>query len=225
MKSIYIKERLNMSNLSKRIKASVVLFAFVAYMPLAMLPSFAASVPGPDSIPSNTHPILDSSINGGYVGWHGGSESTANGKYDVNMDPNLGAGGVAQFDWGSFNVGKNVIVDWIFSNHSQTAINRVLNTGKMSQIYGKLTSSCGVGANCGDAGTNRTGNVILINPNGILFGAGSQVDLNSFTASTYDISGMKNIKDAIKDGYLGDTLKSDVQYTGVNNYKFNGGIM
>ena len=222
MKSIYIKERLNMSNLSKRIKASVVLFAFVAYMPLAMLPSFAASVPGPDSIPSNTHPILDSSINGGYVGWHGGSESTANGKYDVNMDPNLGAGGVAQFDWGSFNVGKNVIVDWIFSNHSQTAINRVLNTGKMSQIYGKLTSSCGVGANCGDAGTNRTGNVILINPNGILFGAGSQVDLNSFTASTYDISGMKNIKDAIKDGYLGDTLKSDVQYTGVNNYKFNG---
>ncbi len=215
MKSIYIKERLDMSNLSRRIKASAVLFAFAAYMPLSLLPSIAA--PGADSIGANTTPVLDSSINGGYVGLNPNDKN----KFDVNLDKNLGAGGTAQFDWKEFNVGKDITVDWIFTNHSQTAINRVLNTGKISQIYGKLTSSCAQG-DCGAYSTAGSGKVILINPNGILFGQGSQVNLNSFTASTYDISGMKDIKDAIKDGYLGGTLKSDVQYNGVNNYKFAG---
>jgi len=213
MKSIYIKERLVMSNLSKRIKASIVLFAFAAYMPISLLPSFAA--PGADSIPANTTPVLDSSINGGYVGTNTNNPN----KYDVNMGSNLGAGGVAQFDWKSFNVGKDITVDWIFTNHSQTAINRVLNSGGLSKIYGKLTSSCAQG-DCGAYSTAGSGKVILINPNGILFGEGSQVNINSFTASTYDISGMKDIKDAVKDGYLGSALTSDVNYTG--NYKFNG---
>lgn len=212
MKSIYAKERLNMSNLSKRIKASIVLFAFTAYMPISMLPTLAA--PGADSIGANTTPILDSSINGGYVGIN---QNNAN-KFDVNMSKNLGAGGVAQFDWKEFNVGKDMTVDWIFTNHSQTAVNRVLNSGGLSKIYGKLTSSCGIG-DCGAYSTAGSGKVVLINPNGILFGQGSQVNINSFTASTYDISGMKNIKDAVRDGYLGGTL-TPVDYTG--NYKFSG---
>lgn len=213
MKSIYIKERLDMSNLSRRIKASAVLFAFAAYMPLSLLPSIAA--PGADSIGANTTPVLDSSINGGYVGLNPNDSN----KFDVNMGKNLGAGGTAQFDWKSFNVGKDITVDWIFTNHSQTAINRVLNSGGLSKIYGKLTSSCAQG-DCGAYSTAGSGKVILINPNGILFGQGSQVNLNSFTASTYDISGMKDIKDAVREGYLGGTLTPDVNYTG--NYNFNG---
>ncbi len=200
MKSIYIKERLDMSNLSKRIKASIVLFAFAAYMPVSLLPSIAA--PGADSIGATTKPVLDSSINGGYVGTNAKDPN----KFDVNMDKNLGQGGVAQFDWKEFNVGKDITVDWIFTNHSQTAINRVLNSGKMSQIYGKLTSSCAQG-DCGAYSTAGSGKVILINPNGILFGQGSQVNINSFTASTADIKGMKDIKDALASGedYFGIT--------------------
>lgn len=196
MKSIYIKERLDMSNLSKRIKASIVLLAFAAYMPVSLLPSMAA--PGADTIAPNTAPELDKSINGGYVGWNG----TDKNKFDVNLSENLGQNGVAQFDWKTFNVGKDVTVDWIFTNHSQTAINRVLNSGGMSKIYGKLTSSCTYG-DCGAASTAGSGKVILINPNGILFGQGSQVNINSFTASTADIKGMKDITKALEDGDYG----------------------
>jgi len=189
LKSIYYnyKERQTMSSLNRKLKALAVLLSFAAYMPLSMLPSLAA-------IDANTTPVLDASVNGGYVGVNG-TNSEGQIKYDVNIAG--GKGTVAQFDWQKFDVGSNVNVDWIFSNHHQTAINRVLNTGKASEIYGKLTSSCASGANCG---YNGTGNVILINPNGILFGAGSSVNLNSFTASTMDISGMKNIKDAMANG-------------------------
>ena len=195
-----------MKSLNKKIKALFVLFSFLAYMPISMLPTMA--------LDANTTPDLNSSINGGYVGLNPGNGN----KFDVNVE--AGKGGVAQFDWNSFNVGSNITVDWIFHNANQTAINRVLNSGGMSQIYGKLTSSC---AN-GSCGNERSGNVILINPNGILFGGGSNINLNSFTASTKDINGIRNIQDIIRDGggYLDGVLTPTVVNGNTKNYKFNG---
>lgn len=192
-----MKERQEMKSLNRKIKALLVLFSFAAYMPVSTMPSFADVATNLD---------LNSSINGGYVGWNG----TDKNKYDVNVKGGLGT--VAQFDWNKFNVGSKTTVDWIFSAGNQTAINRVLNNGGMSYIYGKLTSSCSV-TGCDH---QKSGNVILINPNGIMFGNGSQVNLNSFTASTRDLTGMKNIEDAVKEGYLGDTLKA----AGDKNYVF-----
>ncbi len=195
-----------MKSLNKKIKALLVLFSFIAYMPISMLPSFA--------LDANATPDLNSSINGGYVG----KNPTNSNKFDVNVE--AGKGGVAQFDWNSFNVGSNITVDWIFHNANQTAINRVLNSGGMSEIYGKLTSSC---AN-GSCGNERSGNVILINPNGILFGGGSNVNLNSFTASTKDIKGLRNIQDVMRDGggYLDGVLTPTIVNGNNKNYKFGG---
>lgn len=181
-----------MKSLNRKIKALLVLLTFAAYMPA----SFAA-----DGINMN-NPVLDSSINGGYVGWN----ETDKNKFDVGV--NAPQGGVAQFDWKSFNVGQGITVDWIFKHHNSTAINRVLAGGGMSQILGTLTSSCANGC-----GSEKTGNVILINPNGIFFGNNAQVNLNSFTASTYDINGIKNVRDAVKDGTYAN-LKQD----GANNW-------
>ena len=118
--------------------------------------------------------IKDGGIVNGSVG---NIEGEVNG---LNVKVNGGRGTVGQFDWKSFDVGKDSHVNFEFTNHNQTALNRVDQTGGMSQIYGKLTNSCGAG--CGYAGTSK---VILLNPNGVIFGSGANVDLNSFTVSTF----------------------------------------
>ncbi len=186
-----------MKSLNKKIKSLFLLISFAAYMPISIAPSFAA-------VADNTTPVLDSSINGGNVGINGsinvGGKDYNN--FEVNMAEGAGKGGVGLFDWGSFDVGKNVAVNWIFNANGQKAINRVMNTGKASEIYGALTSSCA--GNCSYA---KTSSVILINPNGIMFGQGSMVNLGSFTASTMDINGLEKAKQDFINGKV-PTIKT-----------------
>ncbi len=123
---------------------------------------------------------------------HTGNTSITGNDIKLNVDINSGqAGAVGQVDWKDFSVPGNQQVNFGFSGLSQTIINRVLG-GNESQILGKLTNSCIAGGNCDTFAA--TSKVILINPAGILFGPGSTVDLNSFTASTFDIKGAKNLK-------------------------------
>ncbi len=112
---------------------------------------------------------------------NGSVEKLTDEQYGLNVKVNGGKGTVGQFDWNSFNVGKDAHVNFEFTNHNQTALNRVDQTGGMSQIYGRITNSCG--ANCTYTGTSK---VILLNPNGVIFGSGANVDLNSFTVSTFN---------------------------------------
>ena len=114
-------------------------------------------------------PKLDSAIN---------ADVTTNGS-NMNVQINAGQGGVGTINWGSFNVGKDAGVNYEFTAHNQTALNKVDAAGGLSQIYGKITSS-----GCSGCGYDATGKVILINPNGVLFGDGANVNLNSFTVST-----------------------------------------
>lgn len=152
------------------------------FLTLLMLASFLATPLSAMALDPNTVPVLDNSINGKVTTESWGLNATVgSGK----------TGEVGQFDWKTFNLGSNKQVNWAFTSTSQTALNRVLD-GNMSQIYGKLTNSC---ANPDCASTMNSSKVILINPNGILFGGGSSVNLNSFTASTFDAKGAKNIKD------------------------------
>ena len=100
---------------------------------------------------------------------------------DMNIQIQGGQGGVGVLNWNSYNVGSDASVNYEFSAHNQTALNKVSATGGLSQIYGKITSS-----GCAGCGYDATGKVILINPNGVLFGDGANVNLNSFTVSTFD---------------------------------------
>ncbi len=110
---------------------------------------------------------------------HGSVTNGQNNDLKVKVDGAEGT--VGEFLWNSFNVGKNASVDFEFSAHNQTALNRVKETGGLSEIYGSITNSgC---AGCNYAGT---GKIILINPNGVLFGDGANVNVNSFTVSTFD---------------------------------------
>ncbi len=143
------------------------------------------NAPSYADIAANTLPSLNAAINGKVDNITSGGTTTG-----LNVTTQGGTGAVGQFDWNTFDVGKDMTVNWAFTAHSQTALNRVLSNN-LSQIYGKLTSTCAVG-NCSYGDTSK---VILINPNGLLFGNGSQVNINSFTASTFDAVGAKNIKD------------------------------
>ncbi len=85
----------------------------------------------------------------------------------------------ATIDWNSFNIGANAEV--YFSQKDQSgapqkdwaALNRIYDRDP-SQIFGRLTAD---------------GKVYLINQNGILFGASSQINVHSLIASTLN---MKN---------------------------------
>ena len=74
-------------------------------------------------------------------------------------------------DWNSFDIGSSESVTFLQPTANSIALNRVTGNNP-SQIFGKLAAN---------------GNIFLINPNGILFGAGSQIDVNGLVATTSDI--------------------------------------
>src|SRR5208283_3302480 len=84
----------------------------------------------------------------------------------------------AIINWASFNVGANATVQFLQQGKDQygnawvgTALNRIWDNNP-SLIFGKITAD---------------GRIYLINQNGILFGPGSQVNVNSLVASALNI--------------------------------------
>jgi filamentous hemagglutinin family protein len=73
--------------------------------------------------------------------------------------------------WTSFNTGAAETVNFVQPSNSAIAVNRILDTSA-TRFFGKL---------------NANGQVYVINPNGVLFGAGSQVNVGGLIASTLDI--------------------------------------
>lgn len=74
-------------------------------------------------------------------------------------------------NWSSFNIGSGSTVNFVQPSTSSVALNRV--AGGVSQIFGAL---------------NANGQVILINPNGIVFGPSSQVNVGGVVASSLGMS-------------------------------------
>ena len=66
-------------------------------------------------------------------------------------------------DWSEFNIHNGKSVEFIQPKNSSSALNRVHNS-RPSVIEGQLTSN---------------GNIILINPHGVLFKGGSRVEVGS----------------------------------------------
>lgn len=88
----------------------------------------------------------------------------------------------AIYQWQNYNIGKDASVTYQFNQAGSSALNRVVG-GDPTQILGQLSSTV-PGAN----GTRVTGGtVLLINPNGILFGAGAQVNTGGLIASTLNV--------------------------------------
>jgi filamentous hemagglutinin family protein len=73
--------------------------------------------------------------------------------------------------WNSFNTSASETVNFIQPSRSAVAVNRIFDTSA-TQFFGKL---------------NANGQVWLVNPNGVLLGAGAQVNVGGLVASTLDI--------------------------------------
>lgn len=73
--------------------------------------------------------------------------------------------------WNSFDVGVSESVQFVQPSSSSITVNRIQDT-KASRIDGRI------GAN---------GNIILLNPNGVVFGATAVVDVNGLVASSSDL--------------------------------------
>ncbi len=77
----------------------------------------------------------------------------------------------AIINWQSFSIGQSETVKFLQQSASSAVLNRVVG-GQLSTIMGRLTSN---------------GQVFLINPAGVLVGAGAVIDTASFFASTLQI--------------------------------------
>jgi len=78
----------------------------------------------------------------------------------------------ASVNWNSFSIGSGAAVNVQQNSASSVLLNRVVGNDP-SQIFGKLTAN---------------GQVILINPNGVVFGKGGSVTASAFTASTFGMT-------------------------------------
>lgn len=78
----------------------------------------------------------------------------------------------AIINWNSFDVGSNGKVIFDQPDTSSIALNRVTSASP-TEIFGQVTAN---------------GQLFIVNPNGITFGAGSQVSASSLLASVLDIS-------------------------------------
>jgi filamentous hemagglutinin family protein len=78
----------------------------------------------------------------------------------------------AAIDWNTFNVGSGAQVNFNQPSAAAVTLNRVLDNNP-SQIMGRI---------------NAPGQVFIVNPNGVLFGATSQVDVGGLLVTTHGIS-------------------------------------
>jgi filamentous hemagglutinin family protein len=106
------------------------------------------------------------------------TQSTSNGQVTVQVKQTAQK---AILTWSSFNVGRNTELYFNQSGGNQTngsnnnwiVLNRVIDpSGVPSQIFGQIKAE---------------GTVYLLNHNGVLFGAGSQVNTQSLIASSLDL--------------------------------------
>jgi len=78
----------------------------------------------------------------------------------------------AIINWQSFSINSGELTKFLVPNSSSATLNRVLG-GNPSAIYGTLQSN---------------GQLFLVNPNGIVVGAGGRIDTAGFLGSTLDVS-------------------------------------
>src|SRR3984893_16775650 len=112
-------------------------------------------------------PLAQASPGGGKVVSGTGSISQAGNSTDIHQSSQT-----LSINWQSFNVSAQQSVDFFQPSTSAVAVNRILDSNG-SQILGHLTAN---------------GQIFLINPNGIVFAKGAQINVGGLGASTLDLN-------------------------------------
>jgi filamentous hemagglutinin family protein len=135
--------------------------------------------------PLSAAPVL--AAEGGQV-IHGQGEITRNGNATtINQQSNA-----LILNWANFNIAPNERVQFLQPSSSSLALNRVLASDPTA-IFGQLLAN---------------GQIFLINPHGITFGAGAQVNVAGLVASTLDISNAD---------FLGGAASGKFTFSGAGN--------
>ncbi|MEO8153269.1 MAG: filamentous hemagglutinin N-terminal domain-containing protein [Rhizobacter sp.] len=95
----------------------------------------------------------------------------------MNITQTASTSNRALLEWTSFSIGSQAKVNFVQPNTQSVMVNRVTGDGKgaasASEIYGGLSAN---------------GKVFLINPAGVVFGAGAQVNVGSLVATSLDLA-------------------------------------
>lgn len=114
-----------------------------------------------------------------------------NGTLDINQST-----GKAIINWKGFSIGANETVNFRQPGSNSVTLNRVVGNDP-SAIFGRL---------------NANGTVVLVNPNGVLFGKGARVDVGGLIATTANI----NDRDFLAGKYKFDQASSKANAMIVN---------
>ena len=138
------------------------------------LQASARAAAGANSIPNGLTDGGLKVLTGANAKWEGANAPAASGN-NVNITQTATQ---ALLHWETFNVGSQTTVNFDQSaggadSGKWIAFNKVLGTAAPSQIRGKI---------------NAQGQVYIINQNGIIFGAGSQVNARALVASSLPIN-------------------------------------
>jgi len=155
---------MNRIHTSRKIRA-----AFPALNPTALNPLAFAIFTALYSLSPTPAWALDPNAlpTGGHITAGSGSINASGNVMNVNQSSDR-----LSATWDTFNIGSGSQVNFNQPGSSSVALNRVTSSDA-SQIFGKL---------------NANGQVYLINPSGILFGAGSSVNVGGLVASTLNMS-------------------------------------
>ncbi len=114
-----------------------------------------------------TTPVLANPLGGVVVHGDVAIGAGAGGNLQINQASNR-----AIIDWASFSIDAGEVTQFIQPGTNSAVLNRVTG-GDVSAIHGALKAN---------------GNVFVINPNGILVGAGGTIDVHGLALSTLDVS-------------------------------------
>lgn len=121
------------------------------------------------AVPTAAHAIDPNTLpQGGNVVGGAATVSQSGARLDVNQSSDR-----AVIDWRSFDIGSDAHVNFAQPGSSSIAVNRVNASTDPTQINGRLTAN---------------GNVWVLNPNGVMFGASARVDVSGLVASTGNIN-------------------------------------
>jgi|GEM_PF-4850846 len=153
------------NKISSNVKKTAVLAGIALAVSLSM--GTACFAIAPNTLPTNPVVIQNTTVT-----------SNTN---TMNVQTTGGTNSVGEVHFGDYSIGSSATVNYEFTAAGQASLNRVTGSNP-SQIFGKITQS------------GQGGAVFLINPNGMLFGQGSSVNVDSFAASTLDVS-QNNLSD------------------------------
>ena len=116
----------------------------------------------------------------------------------------------AIINWGSFSIGVNELTRFIQPSALSAVLNRVVGSDP-SAILGSLQSN---------------GRVFLINPNGIMFGSGAQINVAGLVASTLNISNDDFLNNRMRftDGALAGSVVNQGNITGGSVYLIGNAV-